>query len=43
MKKIELRETKAKYESCKTFCPRENPEWKEYQEWWKEKHKDDIQ
>lgn len=39
----QLRETKEKYENCKSFCPRESSDWNEYQEWWKEKHKDDIQ
>lgn len=38
----EVKEAKEKYENCKGFCPRESSEWKEYQEWWKEKHKDDI-
>ena len=38
----QLKEAKEKYENCKTFCPRESSDWSEYQEWWKEKHKDDI-
>ena len=39
----QLREAEEKYENCKAFCPRESSGWSEYQEWWKEKHKDDIQ
>ena len=39
----QLRETKEEYEHCKVFCPRESSDWNEYQEWYKEKHKDDIQ
>ena len=39
----QLREAKEKYENCKCLCPRESSDWSEYQEWWKEKHKDDIQ
>ena len=39
----QLRKAKEEYEHCKDFCPRNMSDWKEYQEWWKEKHKDDIQ
>jgi len=38
-----LRESEEKYENCKTFCPRNSSDWNEYREWYKEKHKDDIQ
>lgn len=38
-----LKEAEDKYENCKCLCPRESSDWSEYQEWWKEKHKDDIQ
>ena len=31
------------YETCKDFCPRNSSDWNEYCEWYKEKHKDDIQ
>jgi hypothetical protein len=37
-----LREAEDNFSSCKQFCPRESSDWNEYQEWWKEKHKDDI-
>ena len=40
---VQLKEAKEKYENCKCLCPRESSDWSEYQEWWKEKHKDDIQ
>lgn len=39
----QLKEAKEEYGHCKAFCPRESSDWSEYQEWWKEKHKDDIQ
>ena len=39
----QLRETESSFENCKMFCPRGSSDWKEYQEWYKEKHKDDIQ
>lgn len=39
----QLKEAEEKYENCKTFCPRNASDWNEYQEWYKEKHKDDIQ
>ncbi len=39
----QLKEAKEEHEHCKAFCPRESSDWSEYQEWWKEKHKDDIQ
>ena len=39
----QLKEAEETYENCKQFCPRESSSWKEYQEWYKEKHKDDIQ
>ncbi len=35
-----LKEAEEKYENCKTFCPRESSDWSEYQEWYKEKHKE---
>ena len=38
-----LREAESNLSSCKMFCTRESSDWNEYQEWWKEKHKDDIQ
>ena len=40
---VQLKEAKEEYEHCKDFCPRNMSDWNEYQEWWKEKHKDDIQ
>ena len=40
---VQLRDAKKEYEDCKTLCPRNASDWNEYQEWWKEKHKDDIQ
>lgn len=40
---IQLKETESNFLSCKAFCPRESSDWNEYQEWYKEKHKDDIQ
>ena len=40
---LQLRESKKEYENCLQFCPRKSSDWNEYQEWWKEKHKDDIQ
>jgi len=39
----QLKESEEKYENCKTFCPRNSSDWNEYREWYKEKHKDDIQ
>ena len=38
-----LREAESAFENCKAFCPRNCSDWNEYQEWYKEKHKDDIQ
>lgn len=38
-----LREAESNFANCKMFCPRESSDWKEYQKWYKEKHKDDIQ
>ena len=40
---VELRDVKDEAKTCKDFCPKESSDWKEYQEWYKEKHKDDIQ
>ena len=40
---VQLKEAKEEYEHCKDFCPRNMSDWNEYQEWYKEKHKDDIQ
>lgn len=39
---VQLREAESSFSNCKFLCPRESSDWKEYQEWWKEKHKDDI-
>lgn len=39
----QLKKAEEKYEDCKMFCPRNSSDWSEYQEWYKEKHKDDIQ
>ena len=39
----QLKEAEEKYENCKQFCPRESSDWNGYLEWYKEKHKDDIQ
>lgn len=39
----QLKEIESSFENCKQFCPRESSDWKEYQKWYKEKHKDDIQ
>ena len=39
---LQLREAEYNFSSCRQFCPRESSDWNEYQEWWKEKHKDDI-
>ena len=45
--RIELDTAKREYEHCKDFCPRSMPDYNEYvkgyENWYKEKHKDDIQ
>ena len=43
MWKKESEKVSQSFKDCKVFCPRESTDWNEYQEWWKEKHKDDIQ
>ena len=37
-----LREAEKEYGDCKSLCPRKSSDWNEYQEWYEEKHKDDI-
>ena len=40
MWKKEYEKVSRSFNNCEAFCPKN---WKEYREWWEEKHKDDIQ